>query len=636
MTLEANNVTADAATASRPNAAPQPPWFAVQQGLAAVGFRRSSRGWPLHALNDRSLVDTRHCSTGCIIAKAGLLGRLSVGLLLASALVACDSGAPDRETAEHGPREAGAADLGREAGRDLGRPTDLGLDRGPTDRGPTDQRPGDGPGDRGPADQHLGDRGPTDRGLADAAPDAVPSDAVAPDVGPLDALPDDRIVGGQFAELPGRACFPDDPHYAPPDTGAFELWQHDTGRPVWFVADTDADGRAELFRLVAFDPELSVRPNLGKRPSWLLELEAWDGEHFGTVALMRGMEPIAYGDLDGDGVPELVGVGDGPRQPDDPRDLFDHLVLVRRDVTRNGYRFDEQVERIHRSEIPSLISAHQAWFADSDRDGRMELVTGLIGQRFEWHPESGLRDAQGRPNALLFNRQGGHRGLMDPIAAQIAVGDFDGDGWIEVATSGQAPPVEDELGAVERAAVKVWEAVADDQYRLKYQTAVGGTSADFFAPGDYNGDGRPDFLVGGSSVACHVYTVFSAAGNDQYQQVWRLAAHIPWPEPGFHPSGPQPNSAFADTDGDGRDEIILGLGPYISVYTWTGDTFAHVFTARHCEFCQSPMLYTGDLDGDGLPEIVVSYRNRYVTDLGPNGLGHFSTWIYRRRPPATP
>ena len=443
-------------------------------------------------------------------------------------------------------------------------------------------------------------------------------------------------MGQQFTELPGRACFPNDPLYDPPDTGAFELWAHDTARPVWFVADTDADGHAELFRLVAFDPELSVPPNVGKRHSWLLELESWDGNRLTTTAHLRGMEPIAYGDLDGDGVPELVGVGEGRRQPDNPREALDYLLQVRRDATVESYRFDVQLEAIHRVEIPSMIAAIQAWFADSDRDGRMELLTGYVGQRFEWHEEGGLRDAQGRLNWLVFNRIGGHRGPPDTVSHQIAAGDFDGDGWGEVVTSGQAPSGEDDFGSVTRAAVKVWEAVADDQYRLKYQTAFGGGAAYFSAAGDYNGDGRPDFMVGGAYAACYAYSVYTATGNDQYQHVWSLAAHVPWPEPSFNPGGLQTNSTFADTDGDGRDELILGIGPYLSVYTWTGDTFAHVFTARHCEFCQSPMVHTGDLDGDGLPEIVVSYYDSQVAEPGPQGLDIYSTWIYRRRAAATP
>ena len=144
-----------------------------------------------------------------------------------------------------------------------------------------------------------------------------------------------------------------------------------------------------------------------------------------------------------------------------------------------------------------------------------------------------------------------------------------------------------------------------------------GTTLDCFV-GDYDNDGRNEVVITGSFNGAPNVVVVAWDGS-------RFVEEASWNPPG---NGAVYFPWIADVDGDGENEVVVGPGNQLVVLDWTGDSFeatvvdefdSHVFGT-----------VSKDSDGDGLPEIHVTFYDAMFAVYEWNGTGYqqkfFITW----------
>ena len=133
---------------------------------------------------------------------------------------------------------------------------------------------------------------------------------------------------------------------------------------------------------------------------------------------------------------------------------------------------------------------------------------------------------------------------------------------------------------------------------------------------DVNGDGRLDIFIGGDQTAGGAinwsggefraieYTSGGSVGCSHCHEIWKRQLNdTMWSSP-----------AVGDIDGDGRPEVVVGGGNFYNrsdghkVFAWhvdDGSSLARLAGhRRRARPCRLPAL--GDLDGNGIPEVVAS------------------------------
>jgi len=123
--------------------------------------------------------------------------------------------------------------------------------------------------------------------------------------------------------------------------------------------------------------------------------------------------------------------------------------------------------------------------------------------------------------------------------------------------------------------------------------------------GDIDGDGTNEIIVAPGAGAGPQVRIFDLNGN-VIDQFFAFASHVR--------TGVKID--VADVDGDGNDEIIVttmaGAGPQIRVFDGNGNVEQQFFAYAET-FRGGVNMTTGDVDGDGVPEIVVVPES----DAGP-------------------
>ena len=237
---------------------------------------------------------------------------------------------------------------------------------------------------------------------------------------------------------------------------------------------------------------------------------------------------VARGDLDGDGIPEIV-VASGPGAAP--------TVVV----------FDGKtgVERARFSAFePAFLGGVSVAVGDLDGDGKAEIVLGA--------------GPGGGPRVRVVGIDGATRadffagGESDRGGVAVAAGDFDGDGIAEVVAVSP--------GADRRPAAWVYSLVAGAPTILTTfgigdappdATSGAGPSV---AAGDLDGDGRAELVVGaapGTLPEVRVFGVTPQGGTE-------LRRFTAYADPVYRGGV---GVAVADTGGDGAAEIVAGTGP---------------------------------------------------------------------------
>lgn len=274
-------------------------------------------------------------------------------------------------------------------------------------------------------------------------------------------------------------------------------------------------------------------------------------EKAGLIEPLKGImgHGGAFGDVDGDGLPDLYvgGFADRPDSEYEPADGAMPNVLLR---NLGGLKFD--VWKQEAAEFHSRTSG--AVFADLDNDGDVDLYVANNTKGKSGSKQEPQRTAQVTGSKLFRNDNGT---LVDVsktsgacpddlwTARNIGVFDYDGDGFLDLLV------LEDFFTKAPRSVL------FRNLGGMKFEEANGeaGLPDNIFglglAVGDVNGDGRPDFFVG------HSNRMFFSSGKNGYKESAELNETFAM-EPLDNEDWPC-GAAFGDLNRDGLPDLVLSI-----------------------------------------------------------------------------
>ena len=359
----------------------------------------------------------------------------------------------------------------------------------------------------------------------------------------------------------------------PPSNGELGVIEPTTNLAA---GDLDGDGLVEILALGVFSGTYAFRHD-----GSLL----WESPY--PIARDRGLRwartiggAISLADLEGDGTVEVVA----------GRAVLDGLD--------GSLRFLGDLETTTRG--ANGILGPISCVADLDGDGRQEVVSGRTAQRSD--------------GTLMWN----NTALPDGLCAIANVFPATSDPEVVLASSGYVYVLEGRTGA------ELWARVLEG----------GGAQSLGGAPtvADFDGDGRPEIGIAHAS-AYAVYDVECVARN---RPAGCAAPGLLWSQPTSDASSAATGSSVFDFNGDGRAEVAYNDEQYFRVYD--GRTGRALFQSRNSSRTRTENPVIADVDNDGDAEIVFSanaeanFLQEYWTEPGVFVWGDArGRWVGARR-----
>jgi|Deesub1362A_J573_1020465.scaffolds.fasta_scaffold02555_3 hypothetical protein len=329
------------------------------------------------------------------------------------------------------------------------------------------------------------------------------------------------------------------------------------------VGDINGDGREEIIAGTTY-------PGYG--PTYIYVMR-WTGRTFTTAHKLflgstQDANSVAVGDVDGDGIDEIVVGGNGK-------------VFVFK-IIKNGYKkiyLDESL----RGKLDSLA------VGDIDGDGRAEILAAASNS-------SRL--------TIIDYEKGTYRKILQRFDFQIlnvAVGDTDGDGRQDVVV----------LTKYTRGSYLFVMQFTEYGLRSKYSEQVPRSPGRLLETGDADGDGVDEILFDVYNNRVYLVTIY---GN---------AVHKKWISPVLDdiPTA----GIIADIDNDGVNEIVVSTLESTYIYSWRNGNVLMEWKQDLPNGIIS--IDTGDLNDNGINEIVVGTDYGYVYVLEARRTKRGEIWI---------
>jgi hypothetical protein len=237
--------------------------------------------------------------------------------------------------------------------------------------------------------------------------------------------------------------------------------------------------------------------------------------------------------------------------------------------------------------IPGLYDSAVAW-GDFDNDGRLDLlITGLTNLSGGAVSQLWRNTGSGFTNVPIS-------GLAGLGESAVAWSDFDGDGRLDFLIAGTSN------GVTSGAVSQLWRNTGNGFTNVPIP-GLTGTYFGAVAWGDYDNDGRPDFLITGFT---------NSATGATITQLWHNTpsgfTNVPLPGlRGLYAS----SIAWADYDNDGLlDFLMEGLSgnTFISeLWRNTGSGFTNVPIPGLPGIADGSLAW-GDFDNDGRPDFLIT------------------------------
>jgi hypothetical protein len=307
-----------------------------------------------------------------------------------------------------------------------------------------------------------------------------------------------------------------------------------------------------------------------------------DGEHFGYA--------LGAGDVDGDGLDDLVVGG-----PHDVVGFIDAGAVWRLELGDITTSLRVTTAQRLTQETPGVSGVAESGdqfgaavaVADFDGDGYDDVVVGIPGEDVGTIFDAGaITFVRGSSTGLTASGQiyydqnvtdvGGVAETSDRFGTALTAGDFDGDGYADLAVG---TPNESWSGTAE-GAVQVMYGTStgpgvvspdDELWSAGSSTSVAGTMQDYnacgstLAAGDFDGDGYDDLAIG-----CVPYDIGSADSAGAVLVVYGSASGLDdselWSQDSAGVAGVAEDTdnfgdalTSGDYDGDGYDDLAIGV-----------------------------------------------------------------------------